>query len=498
MVRITTTLVCVSLACVGAERCMAQDEATEPRPNAPAAGVPKTDAEGVPLPPGVLASLGSTRWRHGAPIIGSGLSADGKRLATASLDSVAVWDLATGKLLYRFPTQSREERAQRQVWYSGQDVFFFSPDGKKLAYTCADSAHTGVWDLDSKGTFRRFVDRDNNHGATFCRFTPDGRHVVMIYDDGVQFYDPLTGKLRRRQGAHSVGAISADVGLYVQLDREREYRYSVCALETGAVIKRFEYGPEQGAAVFTPDSKTLVLIEGHKRKAIQIWAMPAAELRWTIPLPNAIFPIAGNPNVTREYCIGFSADSKVLMLGVADGTIHRWDLARKKHLPVLGKRRLGEMTALHELPGGKTLIVTTRDGLIRHWDIAADRDLFDLGNYQGSPNAIFAANGGLAAVGDNRGRVDVWDLRSVTLLRTLRTEGPLPLALAFARDGKTVAVGHEPDTVRLYDVASGRETKAIALHDKAEPSVVPTPSTVVFSPDGRCLCAETSRGDLVL
>ncbi len=56
----------------------------------------------APLPPGALARPGSTRWRHGGMIIGSALAADGKRLATASVASVAVWDLPSGNVPFRF------------------------------------------------------------------------------------------------------------------------------------------------------------------------------------------------------------------------------------------------------------------------------------------------------------------------------------------------------------------------------------------------------------
>jgi hypothetical protein len=40
------------------------------------------------------------RWRHGAAIVSSELSPDGKLLATADGCSVVVWELASGRRLH--------------------------------------------------------------------------------------------------------------------------------------------------------------------------------------------------------------------------------------------------------------------------------------------------------------------------------------------------------------------------------------------------------------
>jgi len=68
-----------------------------------------------------------------------------------------------------------------------------------------------------------------------------------------------------------------------------------------------------------------------------------------------------------------------------------------------------------------------------------------------SPDGQWLAAGG-GAIDEGPGRVHLWDLRSGRLLRMVETaEGIIP-AVAFAPDGRTLALGSWDGTVRLWDV----------------------------------------------
>ncbi len=501
MARIATIGLWLSVAWIGAGRCTAQSQSAEPGesrresvPNVPAPCARTTDAEGQPLPAGVLARLGSVRWRHGARIIASALSPDGKRLATASLDSVAVWDVATGKVLFRFPAIPLKERRLASANYSGPDVLVFSPDGKRLGCT-VHPGRADMWQLDDRGSFRCFGGANEEYG---CRFTRDGKQFVLVCTDGLCYFDTATGKLQRLvRLPRAIAALSADTRMYVRIDHNHNHAFNLRNAQTGATIKELGCRAEDGEVLFAPDSKALAVTDW-KKMEIRIWDLPAAKLRCAFAVPKAIFPIAGNTDVTWSYHFGFTADSKVLLMGIGDGTIFRWDLTRNRQLPNLGKVH-GGVAGLHRLPDGNTLIIVGEDGVIRHWDVSANRERFDLGRYQGSTQAVLSLDGRLAAVGDGCGRVDLWEMPAIKLARTLRNEGPRLNSLAFSPDGKTLAVGLETETVSLYNVVSGRVAKTISFQEKKRQSVPGLAlSTLLFSPAGRFLCVDTSGGELLM
>src|SRR5688572_2264970 len=99
---------------------------------APACG---QDLPRDPLPPGAVASLGTTRLRHKHYVVSLAFSPDGKALASGGYDFMAnVWDTATGLPRFALPRQ-------------GTYVYSvaYSPDGKVLATTGGDGYSIRLW-----------------------------------------------------------------------------------------------------------------------------------------------------------------------------------------------------------------------------------------------------------------------------------------------------------------------------------------------------------------
>jgi hypothetical protein len=72
-------------------------------------------------------------------------SSDGRTLATADQDSFRLWDVATGKELFRRALPEK----RRQAGYSFAESLAFFPDGERLATGLMDSTVL-VWDLERK------------------------------------------------------------------------------------------------------------------------------------------------------------------------------------------------------------------------------------------------------------------------------------------------------------------------------------------------------------
>src|SRR5262249_46321844 len=86
---------------------------------------------------------GSEAFRHNGWILDSDLSADGKRLATASWDSFAIWELPGGKKLLHI----QESESVTNVGRDRISVVRLSPDGKRLATANKTTGAVQIWDV---------------------------------------------------------------------------------------------------------------------------------------------------------------------------------------------------------------------------------------------------------------------------------------------------------------------------------------------------------------
>ncbi|HEV3341000.1 MAG TPA: hypothetical protein VG125_11605, partial [Pirellulales bacterium] len=166
-------------------------------PPAPADEWPRArvDLFDDPLPDGAVARIGTTRFRHGDFIPSLAFTADGKRVLSYGLDSVHVWDTATGRELRRLSA----EPGKRFVWAG------FSPDGKLAATTQFDGGGAlkpgpiVLWDLTTGRKVKALGD------AIYCPvcFAPDGRLLAAArYDRVVEIWDADAGKMLASWQAH--------------------------------------------------------------------------------------------------------------------------------------------------------------------------------------------------------------------------------------------------------------------------------------------------------
>jgi RNA polymerase sigma factor (sigma-70 family) len=443
---------------------------------------PRLDRNGDPLPAGALFRFGSLRGRHDGTILASALSPDGKTLATTSGQSVVFWDLANNKPLRRFDTG--------EYWPFARPTLVFSPDGSRLGYVQSNSFGC-VWDVSSGKEVARFARKSfaDSHDYAICQFTPDGKEVVVAEGPkNLVFWDLEANREKRTVAVEHVCLLSPDARTCVRIEPPK-FSLVFSDARTGKPTGRLDAVSLPGVqwdVAFAPDGKSIAVVD--QRKEIQVRDFPGGGLRFSFPLPDSAKYKVRDKDYWESQ-IHFSADGKTLLLATHGGVAHRWDLATRKELPPL-RGHVGPVSGIHPLPDGKTVITTGEEGLIRRWDAQTGKELSAPDGYASSLHSDYSPDGRLAAVGDSRGRLELWDVRQGRLVRTLLADGAAVARLVFTPDGKALAAALTDSTVHFWSVPDGKEQRVLRCGKEQDLSYT---RVLQISPDGRRLLISDSR-----
>jgi WD40 repeat protein len=259
-------------------------------------------------------------------------SPDGKLVASAGLDHVVhVWDVPTGKLLYKF---DQAERPQRLVFLPKGGYLVVSDDQGRLRVL---EAATGK---EQRVLWRRTGQLDEDDPIPFVgalAIAPDGQTLAVAedftpYDEGRQInidYWKVSTATKRTLVEYHVGGLLHDA----QLDG----------------------GHRIVALAFSPDGKHLA---GATPGTVYLFdAATGKEVR-----------IFSGPQIFGRS-IAFSPDGKWLAAGKLDGSIRVWDVATGTVLADVPGHEL-PISSLAFSPDGKLLASASADSTVLLWKVA--------------------------------------------------------------------------------------------------------------------------------
>ena len=100
-------------------------------------------------------------------------------------------------------------------------------------------------------------------------------------------------------------------------------------------------------------------------------------------------------------------------------------------------------------------------------------------------SVVFSPNGEILAFTSRDNTIKLWDVRSGKELKTLTGHSDNVFSVVFSPNGKILASGSNDETIRLWDVSSGKELKTSTGYSKSIFSVA-------FSPNGEILASGSS------
>lgn len=201
---------------------------------------------------------------------------------------------------------------------------------------------------------------------------------------------------------------------------------------------------------------------------------------WQKSRGGELWDFSGHSN---DICaVAFSPDGKTLASGDRDGVVRIWDVPNRKPLGTLRTQGPG-FCGIAFAAQGSFFAATSPKG-VRIWNTANWTVLRDILTSEAALPAAFAPNSDWLAVGigdyfsaGHRGTTVLFSASTGAEIRRLPNSGGR--ALSFSSDGTMLATAPWNGQIRLWDVASGRELRALNGAGRV--------MGLSFTPDGQAL-----------
>jgi WD40 repeat protein len=401
-----------------------------------------------PKPDGSSAGNTATRLRSFVGHVGAvqclGLIPGGESLITGGEDkSVRVWEVTSGKQLRSFQGHMTKVSAVAA-----------RADGKQIASASEDGA-IRLWDISTSDDHKAL--REATDSLWAVTYSPDGKRVAAAgADKTIRVYNPETGKLE----ATLSGAKAAVTSLAFFPDSNR-----LAAAGGDKLVTIWDVDKKQVLTQLTGHDSAILSVAVSEDGELIVTGSADSTVRGFRPSEaKALWQWKGRPAVCA---VAIRKGKKTVAAGLADGTLTTLDVSSgTPKEPTTQSAHVAGVACLAYSPDGQRLASVGGDGAVRIWSVAANGSLTPLARFEGqsrpasvtgySPltGVAFSPDGRYVAAVGADAVVRVWDVETKSEVRGLRGHTDWITAVAFSPDGRFIAtVGVDQDSVvRIFEL----------------------------------------------
>ncbi len=432
-------------------------------------------------PSRLIARMGRPRFYHGAPIMWTGYSPDGKVIATIVGNrlekpaSICFWEAGTGRLI-------------RRVTISAGRLFAgsFSPDGRTLAIY-SNTGKVSVMDVASGKLVRVLTLPPGIRPA--LTITPGGKRLTAVGTREIKEWDLASGKeLRKISHKSRFTAISPDGKVLAQsLTISRKVIIELRNPWKASVLHTISYeksNPYLRSMRFSPDGKYLV-IDLRTRTGDNNAYIDVIDVRTGLRVWRTKTSARGSRT------IAVSPDGKLIASWDYNRKLDVYDWAANKMVASFTTLSGSNVNSMQFSPDGKVIASGCYDGLVRLFDVSSGKELHAETSVRSAVQmAAFSSDARRVVLGCADGTVRLWNVETG---KRERLPGKSRLGVswvAFAPDDSSVAASYLSGEVDVWNLTPG---KAIAPPMSIS---VRLPIWVGYPDDGGALLTIEREGEI--
>ncbi|NEN89829.1 MAG: AAA family ATPase [Okeania sp. SIO3H1] len=286
----------------------------------------------------------------------------------------------------------------------------------------------------------------NQGSVTSVNFSPDGKLLVSVGENGTVNLWNLEGKLLRSLIGNQGSITSLTVTRYGSLLASAGTNGTV-DLRTWEGKLLYSFRGNQGSATsitFSPDGN--LLASAGENGTVNLWNLEG----------KLLYSFGRNQGSVTS--VAFSPDGKLLASAGENGMVKLWNLEGKLLRSFIGSQ--GLVTSISFSPDGRLLAIGRKKGTVYLWNLqGVQEQVFNVP--KGAVNSVrFSPDGKLLATAGADGTARLWDLRSRQQSEKFQVPEGAINTISFSPDGKLLATGGEDGTIRLWNLQKQQPPKS--------------------------------------